>query len=100
MKRHQLDPWQEIHGFLHAIEIEDDVVIATFSSIYSLRYPCGSYEANFFVEHLNKENIGRDVSILKTENDLRILWRDELPKSNEPSPFWIWFLNTYGYVDE
>ena len=100
MKRQQLNPWQEILGFLHAIEIEDDVVIATFSRRYSLRYLCGSYEANFLLEHLTKENIGRHVSILKTENDLRILWRDELPKTNEPSPFWVWFCKTYGYVDD
>jgi hypothetical protein len=97
MKRHQLRPWQVLRGNLHAIKIEDNVVIATVAAHHTLRYLSGSYEANFLLEHFTEVNIGRSVSLLKTDTDLRILWRDELPKTEEPSPFWVWYCKKYGY---
>ena len=100
MKRHQLDPWWELRGFLHDIEIEDDVVVAIIAARHSLRYPYGSYEADFLLEHLTREKIGEHVAILNAEKDFRILWLDELPKSEEPTPFWKWFCKTYGYTED
>ena len=91
----QLMPWEELIGFFQHIEITEDAVIVTISW-YHLRYPRRSPEAEFLIKNLPPEKIGRRVGILNAEKDIRIHWPDELPRSNEPSPFWKWYCETYG----
>ena len=100
MIRHQLEPWQELSGFLHDVEIKDDIVIITISRRSTLKYLRRSDEGKNLLKHLSKKKIGKYVGILQTDNDLRVYCQDEAPKFDKSTPFWIWYCKKYGYVED
>lgn len=86
---------QELYGTFRNITIDEEMVSIEFSR-HIIQYRRNTLEADFILEHLPKENVGKQIGIINDGMRLKIRWIGEKEFLGSRTRFMKWHTRTYG----